>query len=57
VGDYQIVKAASVPDLEHAVRFLIADGWVPVGGVAIDVAWENYAQAMYKATVNPKESP
>lgn len=63
---YQILNDSNLRDLETQVNTAIADGWMPLGGVAINEyihSWENsrkggtgheeyncYAQAMTKSS-------
>lgn len=63
---YKILAADNMTELETEVNAAIADGWLPLGGVAINEyihSWENerkgytesqehscYAQAMTKST-------
>lgn len=35
-SDYKILRNTSITNLQTAVKQLLAAGWVPVGGVAIE---------------------
>jgi hypothetical protein len=35
--EYMILPSTTTSDLEHDVRTFIAEGWVPLGGVAVSV--------------------
>lgn len=35
-SDYRILRNTSIPNLQVAVKQLLATGWVPVGGVAVE---------------------
>jgi hypothetical protein len=56
--NYQIVTGNSPGKLSDKVNVLIADGWIPNGGIAVgsefvtmDVTVDLYCQAMTKAAV------
>ncbi len=62
ITDYKIVESQSgnSRDLEEKVKALIADGWTPLGSVAISAETEQsfftYAQAMTKDDSQSEQS-
>jgi len=55
IGKYTLAEADSDADLIAAVNRLIADGWVPIGGVAI--AGRLYLQAMFHPPIDARTQP